>query len=182
MRRAAPAPRRIAALQRRPPRMEYTCPESIPSARATPAGGALEKETPGIRDLALLIRSMQPVLDPTGYCFSSLPPSEIAGRNLEPLCVFREAEGTTVILSEDRTRAERLPAESVWARITLSVHSSLAAVGFLAAVTAALAREGISVNPVSAFHHDHLFVPWEHRFRALQTLQNLSRAAPPPGG
>jgi hypothetical protein len=55
-------------------------------------------------------------------------------------------------------------------------HSSLLAVGFLAAVTAALASEGISVNPVSAFHHDHLFVPWERRRDAMRILRALSRA------
>ena len=43
--------------------------------------------------------------------------------------------------------------------ITLEVHSALDAVGFLAAVTARLAAEGIGVNPVAGFHHDHLFVP-----------------------
>ena len=43
--------------------------------------------------------------------------------------------------------------------ITLDVHSSLESVGFLAAVSARLAAAGIPCNAVSAFHHDHLFVP-----------------------
>jgi hypothetical protein len=34
-----------------------------------------------------------------------------------------------------------------------------------------LARAGISVNPVSAFHHDHLFVPWERREEAMMLLE-----------
>ena len=57
--------------------------------------------------------------------------------------------------------------------ITLSVHSSLEAVGFLAAITARLANAGISVNAVSAFHHDHLFVPEHRASEALRLLQDM---------
>ncbi len=65
----------------------------------------------------------------------------------------------TVVVSADE--ADRLgiagtyPCE--W--IALGVTSDLAAVGFLADVTARLAAAGISANVVSACHHDHLFVP-----------------------
>ena len=58
--------------------------------------------------------------------------------------------------------------------ITLTVHSSLEAVGFLAAVTARLAAAGIAVNAVSAFYHDHLFVPEHRADDALSLLRNLS--------
>ena len=43
--------------------------------------------------------------------------------------------------------------------ITVMVHSALDAVGFLATITTRLAAAGIGVNLVSAFFHDHLFVP-----------------------
>ena len=56
--------------------------------------------------------------------------------------------------------------------ITLNVHSSLEAVGFLAAITARLAAAGMGVNPVSGFYHDHLFVPAE---RAAEAMEILSR-------
>ena len=57
--------------------------------------------------------------------------------------------------------------------ITLTVHSSLEAVGFLAAITARLAAAGISVNAVSGFYHDHLFVPEHKADEALHHLQNM---------
>ena len=58
--------------------------------------------------------------------------------------------------------------------ITLTVHSALDAVGFLAAVTARLAAAGIGANPVSAFFHDHLFVPAARADEALALLRSLA--------
>lgn len=54
--------------------------------------------------------------------------------------------------------------------ITLSIHSSLDAVGFIAAVAGKLAQHGISVNPISAYYHDDLFVPSETADRAMKVL------------
>jgi hypothetical protein len=50
-------------------------------------------------------------------------------------------------------------------------------VGFLAAITASLAEAGISVNAVSAFYHDHLFVPVERAEDAKLLLQRLAGRA-----
>jgi hypothetical protein len=55
--------------------------------------------------------------------------------------------------------------------ITLRVYSSLNAVGFLAAVTSRLAAHGVSVQPVSAFYHDYLFVPADRALEAIQILE-----------
>jgi uncharacterized protein len=55
----------------------------------------------------------------------------------------------------------------------LKVHSSLHAVGLLAAITERLSEAGISVNAVSAFHHDHLFVPHDRAVEAVELLATL---------
>ena len=47
-----------------------------------------------------------------------------------------------------------------------------------ALLTTALAAEGIGVNPVAAFYHDHLFVPED---RAEDALAILRRLAAGPG-
>jgi uncharacterized protein len=44
----------------------------------------------------------------------------------------------------------------------------------MAAVSAAFAKRGIPCNPVSAFLHDHLFVPWDRREDALDALSHLT--------
>jgi hypothetical protein len=95
---------------------------------------------------------------------------------------FREHEGVTLILEEERAAGLGLQAGPRWARITLAVHSSLTAVGLIAEVATALAEAGISCNPVSAWHHDHLFVPWEQRQAALDALGELERPPPARGG
>ena len=85
--------------------------------------------------------------------------------------LFREREGLTAVLP--KTDAERIGIDYAFPSrmITLAVHSSLDAVGLLAAMTQVLAQADISVNVVSAFYHDHLFIP-EHR--AVEALQILS--------
>ncbi len=55
--------------------------------------------------------------------------------------------------------------------ITLNAYSALDAVGFLAAITARLAGAGISANAVSAYHHDHLFVPVARAEEAILLLR-----------
>ena len=58
--------------------------------------------------------------------------------------------------------------------MTLTVHSDLSAVGLLAAVTDLLSKAGIPVNTVSAFYHDHLFVPHERAEQTISLLEDLA--------
>ena len=74
--------------------------------------------------------------------------------------LYRELEGWTVILSRSLADEVSLEYGFPCKKITLNVHSSLDAVGFLAAITTRLAKNlSIGVNPVSGYYHDHLFVP-----------------------
>ena len=121
---------------------------------------------PGQTNLEYLLRNLDPVLDADEFVFASLP--EVTGH---PVCVFREREGVTLVLR--RAEAERLevPFTFPCRLITLNVHSGLEAVGLLAAVTAALAARAISVNAVSAYYHDHLFVPVARAEEALEAIR-----------
>jgi uncharacterized protein len=128
----------------------------------------------GETDLKKLIAEMRPILGETPYVFCTIQPEDATRLPFAPLGVFREREGVTIIASERQAKDFSMPFSSSWACITLAVHSSLLAVGFLAAVLGALARAGISVNPVSAYYHDHLFVPWKSRRKAMDALKALS--------
>ena len=88
--------------------------------------------------------------------------------------IFREREGTTLVVRREEAESAGLSYQFASRLITLTVHSSLEAVGFLAAIAGRLAEAGISVNAVSAYYHDHLFVPEDRADEALRLLQNMS--------
>ncbi len=130
----------------------------------------------GITDLDDLLATMEPALVAGRFVFASVPASDIAVHLARgPIGLFREEEGITLILPADA--AEGLAASPPMRMITLTVHSSLEAVGLTAAFATALTKAGISANVVAAYHHDHIFVPERDAERALETLRALSRAA-----
>ena len=126
---------------------------------------------PAITDLSRLLSSMEPILHPTpyGYAVTDTPvPGTFA--------TVAEDEGLTVIAPHPALLAAGVDPGPAWARISLTVHSDLAAVGLTAAFARALADHGISANVVAGFHHDHILVPWDRRQEALAALQALSHA------
>jgi len=125
---------------------------------------------PGGTELKQLLGAMSPQLMPGVFVFATLPPDTPRPGGINPIMSFREREGETLILSEDEARAAGLPAIFQSRMITLNVHSSLEAVGFLAAIAARLAAAGMGVNPVAGYFHDHLFVPANRATDAMAIL------------
>lgn len=119
-----------------------------------------------VRDLQGMLAGMDPVLDDAPYIFVvDANPAHAP----QAFAMIREGEGVTWVIPAE-LQAEAGPE---FARITLQVHSDLEGVGLTAAVATGLASEGIACNVVAAFHHDHLFVPWERREEALTILKRL---------
>ena len=128
----------------------------------------------GIKDLNKLLNSMQPKLIDEAFVFCS-----VAGRleqylYLESIATFKEPEGITLVLTKDKADEAGLNYEGVFRQITLTVHSSLQAVGLTAAVSTKLASKGISANVIAAYYHDHIFVSLEQAGQALVALKELS--------
>jgi hypothetical protein len=134
----------------------------------------------GETNLTTLIRAMQPRLCPGLFAFATIPPGSAIPGGIAPIMMFQEAEGMTLIAPADQITATGLTAIFPSRMITLDVQSSLEAVGFLAAIATRLAAEGIPVNPVSAFHHDHLFVPEARAEAAMDILRSMADAPPSP--
>lgn len=127
----------------------------------------------GEQDISVLLQSLEPALDAQEYVFATGTETD-AVRVTRPLGVFREAEGVSLICTPDEAACAGLRGSGRFRRITLTVHSSLDAVGLTARVAHALAAEGIACNVVAAYFHDHLFVPAERADDALAALRALS--------
>lgn len=132
----------------------------------------------GEEDLNKLLADMQPILHWETFVFVTTS-RDISHLDIRPKMQFREEEGTTLILTRREAETHGFACVNPSRMITLNVHSSLAAVGFLAAITTELASHGISVNPVSGFYHDHLFIPEERGEEAHKLLLQMSGAEPP---
>jgi hypothetical protein len=128
----------------------------------------------GETDLDKLIGSMQPVLGEPEYVFASWDKdSPVPVAQLEPLGMFYEKEGLTVIVLKSSADTLGIIYQGVFQCITLNVYSSLEAVGLTAVVSSALASQGISANVVAAYYHDHIFVPVAKANQALSCLLKL---------
>ncbi|MFA6035615.1 MAG: ACT domain-containing protein [Candidatus Micrarchaeia archaeon] len=131
-----------------------------------------------ISEINKLLKEMKPQLRGE-FLICSLPPELLAGELIAgAMGVFKEREGITLIIPEASRASlpKHAKASKPLVLITLGVNSDLEAVGFLAAITTALAKEKIPVNAVSAYFHDHLFVPREKAEKAMETLAALSNA------
>lgn len=115
---------------------------------------------------------MEPVLHKDTFCFCTTS-SSILPQDLQYRMKFEEGEGTTLIVTTTVAEQAGLKAEFPCRMITLNVHSSLGAVGFLARITTHLAKYKMGVNPVSGFYHDHLFVPEDRAADAMKALDEL---------
>jgi len=126
----------------------------------------------GIAGLARLLAAMEPVLGEGEFAFCTLAePADVA--RLRPWATITETEGATVILPRADADQASLAYAGAFRRITLTVHSSLTAVGLTAAVATQLAKRGISANVVAGFYHDHVFVPAHQAEAALAALREL---------
>ena len=128
----------------------------------------------GELDLSILLRSLSAKLDDGVYVFVTVSEVDLPA-SLMPRMVFKETEGTTLILLQEEAEAAQLDYEFPCRMITLNVHSSLEAVGFIARVATELAKHNMGVNPVSGFYHDHLFVPDGREEQAMEVLAKLAR-------
>lgn len=130
----------------------------------------------GELNLQALFKSLTASLVDGVYVFITIPSVDVP-KDISPRMRFEEAEGTTLIMLRDEAVALGLNYEFPCRMITLNVHSSLEAVGFIAYIATQLAKHDMGVNPVSGFYHDHLFVPDGRELDALKILEQIATEA-----
>ncbi|MGI9889146.1 ACT domain-containing protein [Vibrio chagasii] len=129
-----------------------------------------------ITDLDVLLKSMSPSLIEGNYVFCTVDGALADYIQLDPIATFREKEGLTLVLAEDAAHQAQLDFDGVFSLITLSVHSSLEAVGLTAAFATKLGSYGISANVIAGYYHDHIFVQKDKADEAMSALREFSEA------
>lgn len=129
----------------------------------------------GETNLDVLLQSMEPELVDGEFVFVTLKSKSYGdAADLEPIGMFSEQEGMTLIVPKLKAQAAKVEFESVFKCITLTVHSSLDAVGLTAAFANKLAEYDISANVVAGYYHDHIFVQTQHAEQAIKALKEFS--------
>lgn len=127
----------------------------------------------GEKNLNTLLKNIKPELNAGEYVFCTV--NDITRINFEDIILlFKETEGITVILKKEVADRLKLDYTFIASWITLTVHSSLDAVGLTYSFSKALAMENISCNVVAGYYHDHIFVDEKDAEKAMIALHKLS--------
>lgn len=127
----------------------------------------------GEKDLQVLLKSMKPEHVSGDYVFCKV--ENVKDINLNEIeMFFKEKEAITIILKKEIADVLQLEYSTIMSWITLTVHSSLEAVGLTAAFSKALSENQISCNVVAAFYHDHIFVNKRDTQKAMEILNSFS--------
>ncbi|MES2747666.1 MAG: ACT domain-containing protein [Bacteroidota bacterium] len=127
----------------------------------------------GEKNLELLLKTMKPKLNEGDYVFCTV--TTLDSNYLKDIeMFFKEEEAITIIVKKEIADAMQLNYTLVMSWITLTVHSSIEAVGLTAAFSKALSQKQISCNVVAAFYHDHIFVAKKDAIQAMSILNAFS--------
>jgi uncharacterized protein len=127
----------------------------------------------GESNLDTLLKTMKPKLNIGEFVFCSV--KDLTSVDIkDTVLIFKEDEALTIIVKKEIAEKLKLDYSFISSWITLTVHSSLEAVGLTAAFSKALSDNGISCNVVAAFYHDHIFVDKRDAEKAMAVLNRFS--------
>lgn len=128
------------------------------------------------KDLIKLCATLSPVMADPVYVYCSLP-DFVLPPGLPTICTISEREGLTAVVEREDAERLGLPYTFDARLITLAVHSSLEAVGFMAVISRKLADAGIPCNVIAGYYHDHILVPVERAEDAMASLLEIASSS-----
>lgn len=125
---------------------------------------------PGEMDLQTMLDSLDVERRPGTFTFVAV---EVPTPGLLAAAHGMVTEGklTTLVLPVESARRAGLPVVVEMAWLSLTVQSSLEAVGLTAAFAKILGDENISCNVLAGYHHDHILVPIDRADDAIAALK-----------
>lgn len=124
---------------------------------------------PGETDLEKMLASLQVARRPGVFTYVAVrvpTPGLLAAAH----AMVVEGELTTLVLPVEAARRAGLDVEIEMAWLSLTVQSSLEAVGLTAAFAATLGDRSIPCNVLAGYHHDHILVPVGRAQDAIDAL------------
>ena len=124
---------------------------------------------PGETDLDILLSTLAVQRRPGVFAYIAVEvptPGLIAAAH----ALVKEGRLTTIVLPVDAAERAGQSTDVQFSWLTLTMHSSLDAVGLTALVSARLAAIGIPCNVLAGYHHDHILVPVDRVDDAISVL------------
>ncbi len=128
---------------------------------------------PGEMDLQTMLDSLDVERRPGTFTFVAVEvptPGLLAAAH----GMVKEGKLTTLVIPVESARRAGLPVVVEMAWLSLTVQSSLEAVGLTAAFAKILGDENISCNVLAGYHHDHILVPVDRATDAIAALRPQS--------
>lgn len=143
-----------------------------PLVAASNEGAPDSSSVPGETDLAKMLASLR--IERRHEPVTVVHVVEPVALGAGVMAVIEEEEGTTAVVTVAEAERRGWPVGFRAAWLTVTVHSSLEAVGLSAVLAAVLADDGIPCNVLAGYFHDHLLVPFDRVDRAIEALESLA--------
>ena len=122
-------------------------------------------------NLEEVLKSIKVSCDDVEYGFATVKDNNFSLKEI--LGIFQEDEGLTLIATKQYFEKNNILYDGPFAKLTIENHTSLDLVGLTATLSTELAKNEISANVIAAYFHDHIFIQYNLRQRAIEIINSL---------